>query len=184
MRQSAIISVFLTYVVLCSLIVITTVKADVLSPNQKAPPFARGSGAYALPLPREGKPSVIQQPVKQPAGNAENGVQREDVTSFKKVGDETILVVEGSLGYKSPEGLAISVNYKADENGNHASFKFGTGLPGSSPSRGSQPVGGGDNKGGVKGANTKSTGGGSGPSSFLPPGQKGKTEERSYLPPS
>lgn len=93
---------------LCSLIVITTVKADVLSADQKAPPFARGSGAFALPLPREGKPSV-KQPVKQPAGNTENEVQREEVTSFKKVGDETVLVVEGSLGYKSPEGLAISV---------------------------------------------------------------------------
>ena len=93
---------------LCSLIVIP-VKADILSPDQKAPPFARGSGAFALPLPLEGKPRVA---VSQPVGNnAEDGVLREETSSFKKIGDETILVVEGTFGYKSPEGLPISVKW-------------------------------------------------------------------------
>lgn len=91
---------------LCSLI-LTRSSGDVLSPTQKAPPFARGSGGLVLPLPLAGKARV---PASQPPGNnAVDGVQREEVTSFKKVGNETIIVVEGSLGYNSPEGLPVSV---------------------------------------------------------------------------
>ncbi|XP_043461325.1 N66 matrix protein-like [Leptopilina heterotoma] len=182
MLRSPIFRFIFKYTVLCSLI-LTRSSADVLSPTQKAPPFARGSGGLALPLPLAGKARV---PASQPpaGNNAVDGVQREEVTSFKKVGDETIIVVEGSLGYNSPEGLPVSVKFKADENGNRASFKIGTGSPGS----GGKGSGGGGNKGGGGGGSGTNKGGsggggggggpnkgGAGPggSTYLPPNKNG-----------
>lgn len=39
----------------------------------------------------------------------EDGVQREETSSFKLVDGELVRVVEGSYSYKSPEGIPVSV---------------------------------------------------------------------------
>ena len=41
-------------------------------------------------------------------GAQEDGIQREEVTSFKEVNGESVRSVVGSYGYQSPEGLAVS----------------------------------------------------------------------------
>ncbi|XP_012279329.1 uncharacterized protein LOC105699139 [Orussus abietinus] len=144
--------------------------AEKLSPNQKAPPFARGAGGLSLPTPLEGgapkSPSV-----------SENGVQWDETSDFKEVDGQVVRVVQGTLSYNSPEGLPIFVKYMADEQGNKASFRFGTGQGGTS----------GGPRGGPQYPGSTSGGGyppherpGGGSSTYLPP----KNVDNTYLPPS
>nr|XP_033330551.1 uncharacterized protein LOC117222762 isoform X1 [Megalopta genalis] len=151
-----------------------------LSPDQKAPPFARGSGGLILNTPLEDNKARHRPIQSGPSGStAGDQVQREETEMLKEVDGELVRVVKGSFSYKSPEGLPISVKYEADENGNRASFKFGTGEAGGSvtPGKSSGPrKGGGDrqNGQGTKGGN------GSKDNAYLPPN---KDVDRSYLPP-
>lgn len=78
-----------------------------LSPDQKAPQFARGSGGLILNPPFES-----DQRASPPAFTNvinDDGVQREEISSFKIVDGELIRVVKGSYSYKSPEGIPVSV---------------------------------------------------------------------------
>ncbi|XP_068979799.1 uncharacterized protein [Bombus flavifrons] len=143
-----------------------------LSPDQKAPLFARGSGGLTLNTPFEdnkarNRPNLnVNAPV--------DDVQKEETEMLKLVDGELVRTVKGSFSYQSPEGLPISVKYEADENGNRASFKFGTG----DPSNGSlSPAGRTSGSGGQNGH-----GGGQEPngSKGYPPS---KGVGRSYLPP-
>ncbi|KAL7306758.1 hypothetical protein TKK_0001124 [Trichogramma kaykai] len=93
----------------------------------------------------------------------EDGVTREEMTSFKEVNGESIRTVVGSYAYQSPEGLAVSFKYSADENGNQAGFTIGKAS-----------AGGG---GGGGGGGTRPSGGGGGSGS-------GSGGDRSYLPPN
>lgn len=151
-----------------------------LSPNQKAPLFARGSGGLALNTPFEDN-KARNQPIA--SSNVQDEVQREETEMLKEVNGELVRTVKGSFAYKSPEGLPIAVKYEADENGNRASFKFGTGTGGGSgtSTRPSGPKGNDNRKGqgdqGSKGS--KGTKDSKGNSSYLPP----KDVDRSYLPP-
>lgn len=84
-----------------------------LSPDQKAPPFARGSGGLALNTPFEDN-KARNRPITSanaPAANApvEDDVQREETEMLKLVDGELVRTVKGSFSYKSPEGLPISV---------------------------------------------------------------------------
>ncbi|KAK2586548.1 hypothetical protein KPH14_011438 [Odynerus spinipes] len=155
--------------------------AEKLSPDQKAPPFARGSGGLILKTPFEGEQRFGGG---QPAASSNvDGVQREEKEDYKEVDGQLVRTVEGSFSYKSPEGLPVSVKYTADENGNRASFKFGTaagggGGPGTSGGQkpsGPYPSGPPDGAAGGKGQ---------GSDTYLPPGaEKDKKVDRSYLPP-
>jgi len=78
-----------------------------LSPDQKAPQFARGSGGLILSPPFES-----DQRTSPPASTNvinDDGVQRQETASFKIVDGELVRVVEGSYSYKSPEGIPVSV---------------------------------------------------------------------------
>ncbi|XP_011697173.1 PREDICTED: uncharacterized protein LOC105455503 [Wasmannia auropunctata] len=83
--------------------------AERLSPDQKAPQFARGSGGLILKPPFEGARAIADP--APPATNAvrEDDVQREEVATLKLVDGELVRVVEGSYSYKSPEGIPVSV---------------------------------------------------------------------------
>ncbi|XP_076248697.1 uncharacterized protein LOC143188373 [Calliopsis andreniformis] len=143
-----------------------------LSPDQKAPLFARGSGGLILNTPFEDNKARNQAISSPKSPNVQDEVQREETEMLKEVNGELVRTVKGSFAYKSPEGLPISVKYEADENGNRASFKFGTGQGSASgpSSRPSGPKGNGDRKGqGNQGSKD----------SYLPP----KNADRSYLPP-
>lgn len=96
-----------------------------LSPNQKAPLFARGSGGLILNTPFDD--NKARKTPTSGGGNAVDEVQKEETEMLKLVDGELVRTVKGSFSYNSPEGLPISVKYEADENGNRASFKFGTG---------------------------------------------------------
>ncbi|KZC04759.1 PREDICTED: uncharacterized protein LOC107192629 isoform X2 [Dufourea novaeangliae] len=150
-----------------------------LSPDQKAPQFARGSGGLILNTPFEDN-KARNRPIPS-AANTEDGVQREETETLKEVDGELVRVVKGSFAYKSPEGLPISVKYEADENGNRASFKFGTGVAGglgpSTRPSGPQAGGGNNGRGGQTGSGSK---GSKKDDSYLPPN---KDVDRSYLPP-
>ncbi|XP_053971373.1 uncharacterized protein LOC128872566 [Hylaeus volcanicus] len=153
-----------------------------LSPDQKAPLFARGSGGLILNTPFEdnkARKSPVASANVNVNANAEDGVQREETEMLKEVDGELVRIVKGSFSYNSPEGLPISVKYEADENGNRASFKFGTGGGTGSGTSGrpSGPKGGNaGNRGGQTGQGPKK---GSKSDSYLPP----KDVDRSYLPP-
>ncbi|XP_046823584.1 larval cuticle protein LCP-22-like [Vespa crabro] len=164
----SLVAVCLLYATYCS--------AEKLSPDQKAPPFARGSGGLILKAPFEGG--------SQPAGSSNiDGVQREEKEDIKIVDGQPVRVVEGSFSYKSPEGLPVSFKYVADENGNKASFKFGTaagggnGIPGGGngiPAPTGYPPRGPPN----------GVGNGKEPGIYLPPSSnKDKNVDRKYLPP-
>ncbi|XP_076649862.1 uncharacterized protein LOC143357335, partial [Halictus rubicundus] len=147
-----------------------------LSPDQKAPPFARGSGGLILNTPLEDN-KARNRPI--PSGpTAGDEVQREETETYKEVDGQLVRAVKGSFSYQSPEGLPISVKYEADENGNRASFKFGTGQPGgpgsSGPSGSKKGQNGSKRPTGPKGSN------GSKDKAYLPPN---KDVDRSYLPP-
>ncbi|KAI4503800.1 hypothetical protein M0802_001203, partial [Mischocyttarus mexicanus] len=165
-RQVAICLLSLTY---CS--------AEKLSPDQKAPPFARGSGGLILKTPFEGGNSPA-------SSNTVDGVQREEKEDIKIVDGQPVRVVEGSFSYKSPEGLPVSVKYVADENGNRASFKFGTAVGGGNGGGGN---GGGGNGGGgpypPRGPPEGVTNG-NGLGTYIPPSSdKTNNVDRKYLPP-
>lgn len=83
------------------------VDADKLSPNQKAPPFARGSGGLILNTPLEDN-KARNRPIPN-TSNAVDGVEREETEMLKEVNGELVRTVKGSFAYKSPEGLPISV---------------------------------------------------------------------------
>ncbi|XP_031828351.1 uncharacterized protein LOC116425162 [Nomia melanderi] len=163
--------------ILWLLVVACCTGADKLSPNQKAPLFARGSGGLILNTPLEDN-KARNRPI--PSAPKEDGVDREETEMLKEVDGQLVRTVKGSFAYKSPEGLPISVKYEADENGNRASFKFGTGGGGGGGSgRGGGSRGGDNGRGkpneqGPKGSN------GSKGNSYLPPN---KDVDRSYLPP-
>ncbi|XP_017753246.1 PREDICTED: uncharacterized protein LOC108545927 [Eufriesea mexicana] len=148
-----------------------------LSPDQKAPLFARGSGGLILNTPFEDN-KAKNRPISNVNSPVDN-VEKEESEMLKLVDGELVRTVKGSFSYKSPEGLPISVKYEADENGNKASFKFGTGdannggLSSSNRSPGSRDQ---NSRGG-----SQTTQGSKGPkgSSYLPP----KDVDRSYLPP-
>ncbi|XP_015186354.1 PREDICTED: uncharacterized protein LOC107071676 [Polistes dominula] len=110
------------------LLSLTCCSAEKLSPDQKAPPFARGSGGLILKTPYEGGGGGGGGGL--PSSSNVDGVQREEKEDIKIVDGQPVRVVEGSFSYKSPEGLPVSVKYVADENGNRASFKFGTAAGG------------------------------------------------------
>ncbi|KOC61521.1 hypothetical protein WH47_05125, partial [Habropoda laboriosa] len=156
-----------------------------LSPDQKAPPFARGSGGLNLNTPFEDN-KARNRPIS--GGNPQvDDVQKEETEMLKEVDGELVRTVKGSFSYKSPEGLPISVKYEADENGNRASFKFGSGggtgngLPPSGRPSGPRGGGGGGGGGdpGGRGGQTDKDSKGSKSSSYLPP----NGVDRSYLPP-
>ncbi|XP_043248708.1 uncharacterized protein LOC143342462 [Colletes latitarsis] len=150
---------------------------DKLSPDQKAPQFARGSGGLILNTPFEDN-KARNRPIGSANANANapDGVQREETEMLKEVNGELVRTVKGSFSYDSPEGLPISVKYEADENGNRASFKFGTGGGAGSGGSGrpSGPKGGNGGRGGQTDQGSKGKG-----DSYLPP----KDVDRSYLPP-
>lgn len=79
---------------------------DKLSPDQKAPQFARGSGGLILNTPFEDN-KARNRPIA--SANAEDGVQREETEMLKEVDGELVRTVKGSFSYDSPEGLPISV---------------------------------------------------------------------------
>ncbi|XP_003693744.1 uncharacterized protein LOC100865429 isoform X2 [Apis florea] len=145
-----------------------------LSPDQKAPLFARGSGGLILNTPFEDN-KARNRPISNVNAPVDN-VQKEETEMLKLVDGELVRTVKGSFSYNSPEGLPISVKYEADENGNRASFKFGTGAAngGNRPSFNSKSETG---RGPGPGPGDKN-----GPSSYLPPTTK-KDVDRSYLPP-
>ncbi|CAL7933526.1 unnamed protein product [Xylocopa violacea] len=148
-----------------------------LSPDQKAPPFARGSGGLILNTPFDDNKARFR-PMSN--GNVPaDGVQREETEMLKLVDGNLVRTVEGSFAYNSPEGLPISVKYQADENGNRASFKFGTGTVDTKGSAGKPP----GSRVGQNGYNGKTDqgakDGGAKDSTYLPP----KGTDRSYLPP-
>ncbi|XP_046410106.1 uncharacterized protein LOC124296900 [Neodiprion virginianus] len=149
--------------------------AEKLSPNVHAPLFAQGAGGFKLEPPREGPVKTYAEILKQTnrpnLGDGEysfsfetaDGVQREEVGKLKKVGDELVTVVQGRYSYSSPEGLAIDVRYTADENGARSSFTFGT-----DPGRWKQSSALPGLTGSVRSAL----------------GDKGKSADREYLPPT
>ncbi|XP_025996056.1 uncharacterized protein LOC105205130 [Solenopsis invicta] len=100
-----------------------------LSPDQKAPQFARGSGGLILKPPFEDEQRAA-------AGRSittnvnEDEIQREEIATLKDVDGELVRVVEGSYSYKSPEGIPVSVHYVADENGYRAGFRIGAAATG------------------------------------------------------
>lgn len=77
-----------------------------MSPNQKAPLFARGSGGLALNTPFEDN-KARNQPIA--SSNVQDEVQREETEMLKEVNGELVRTVKGSFAYKSPEGLPIAV---------------------------------------------------------------------------
>lgn len=80
-----------------------------LSPDQQAPLFARGSGGLILKPPLEGGPSAATSPAVSTNVINEDGVEREEIASFKLVDGELVRVVEGHFSYRSPEGIPVSV---------------------------------------------------------------------------
>ncbi|KAK9295346.1 hypothetical protein QLX08_010299 [Tetragonisca angustula] len=152
-----------------------------LSPDQKAPPFARGSGGLALNTPFEDN-KARNRPISSanaPTANAPvDDVQREETEMLKLVDGELVRTVKGSFSYKSPEGLPISVKYEADENGNRASFKFGTGELSSSSGQ-TSASGNQGGRGGGDSRNDQKSKAQSSKSDYLPP----KDVDRNYLPP-
>lgn len=92
-----------------------------LSPDQKAPLFARGSGGLALNTPFEdnkarNRPNLnVNAPV--------DDVQKEETEMLKLVDGELVRTVKGSFSYQSPEGLPISVKWGAT-----SQFFFGSGF--------------------------------------------------------
>ncbi|KAF7394573.1 larval cuticle protein LCP-22-like isoform X2 [Vespula maculifrons] len=159
------------------LLAATYCSAEKLSPDQKAPPFARGSGGLILKAPFEGG--------GQPAGSSNvDGVQREEKEDIKIVDGQPVRVVEGSFSYKSPEGLPVSVKYVADENGNRASFKFGTAAGGGNGKISSGTSSGASPTGYPPRGPPNGVGNGKEPGLYLPPGgNKDKNVDRKYLPP-
>ncbi|XP_017887939.1 uncharacterized protein LOC108629654 [Ceratina calcarata] len=153
-----------------------------LSPNQKAPLFARGAGGLILNTPfednkaRRGPASTSIATANVPVNDE---VQREETEELKLVDGQLVRTVKGSFAYKSPEGLPISVKYEADENGNRASFKFGTGEVKVGGSSAGPPRGGGPSGGRNGGPTRGPAGPGSKGKDYLPP----KDVDRSYLPP-
>ncbi|XP_020282168.1 uncharacterized protein LOC109853963 [Pseudomyrmex gracilis] len=139
--------------------------AEKLSSNQKAPQFARGSGGLILNPPFEREPKTAASPsISTNIINDEDGVQRQEIATLKLVDGELVRVVEGSYSYKSPEGIPVSVNYVADENGYRAGFRLGAAAIG-----GTRPTG--PHIGPPRGP---------GDTTYIPP----KTNaDRSYLPP-
>ncbi|XP_011865529.1 PREDICTED: uncharacterized protein LOC105560757 [Vollenhovia emeryi] len=83
--------------------------AERLSPDQKAPQFARGSGGLILKPPFEGARAIAAGPPTSTNVASEDGVQREEVATLKLVDGELVRVVQGSYSYKSPEGIPVSV---------------------------------------------------------------------------
>ncbi|KAH0946485.1 hypothetical protein HN011_011746 [Eciton burchellii] len=129
--------------------------SEKLSPDQKAPLFARGSGGLILNPPLERGPRIMSPPANLANGD---GVERKEIATLKLVDGDLVRVVEGSFSYQSPEGIPVSVHYVADENGNRAGFKLGAAAIRGSKQLNPEP-----------GSNT-----------YLPP----KTNvDRSYLPP-
>lgn len=114
-----------------------------LSPDQKAPLFARGSGGLILNTPFEDN-KARNRPISNVNAPVDN-VQKEET-----------------------EFVYLS-RYEADENGNRASFKFGTG------------VANGDNRSSSSSKSENGRGDKNGRSSYLPPTKK--DVDRSYLPP-
>lgn len=80
-----------------------------LSPDQKAPLFARGSGGLILKPPFESDPKGAVNPPVSTNIVSEDGVERQETATFKLVDGELVRVVEGSFAYKSPEGIPVSV---------------------------------------------------------------------------
>ncbi|XP_012543525.2 endocuticle structural glycoprotein SgAbd-1 [Monomorium pharaonis] len=152
--------------------------AERLSPDQKAPQFARGSGGLILNPPFEDEQKTVAGPPATSVVN-EDGVQREEMATLKLVDGELVRVVEGSYSYKSPEGIPVSVHYVADENGYRAGFRLGAAATGVMMESLIRPLG----------PTVGSIGPNIGPR-IGPPGQGGTTYlpskpnvDRSYLPP-
>ncbi|XP_072744204.1 uncharacterized protein [Anoplolepis gracilipes] len=101
-----------------------------LSPDQKAPLFARGSGGLILKPPLESEQKVAASPPVSTNVVSEDGVERNEIATFKLVDGDLVRVVEGSFSYKSPEGIPVSVHYVADENGYRAGFRLGRAATG------------------------------------------------------
>lgn len=80
-----------------------------LSPDQKAPLFARGSGGLILHPPLQDGPRTTANQVAATKLASENGVERVEMATLKLVNGELVRVVEGSFSYRSPEGIPVSV---------------------------------------------------------------------------
>ncbi|XP_043286334.1 translation initiation factor IF-2-like [Venturia canescens] len=188
--------------------------SEKLTPGQKAPASAKGSGGLALKAPyeaggqaadvgRRGGQAIPGPPAPAPSGGSTqqvDGVVREETEELKEVDGQLVRVVKGNFAYDSPEGLPIAVKYVADENGNRASFTFGTGKP--SGGAASRPSGGTNRKpgltpggpsatslGGAGGGGRDQTGSGGKSSAGRPPGQagggaNGQGGASTYLPPT
>ncbi|XP_011644047.1 uncharacterized protein LOC105431514 [Pogonomyrmex barbatus] len=149
--------------------------AERLSLDQKAPQFARGSGGLILKPPFEAAQRTTG-PALSTNTVSEGNIQRQEIATFKLVDGELVRVVEGSYSYTSPEGIPVSVNYVADENGYRAGFRLGRaalsgGMMGSRITPSGPSIG-------FPGSNIKPHG--SGGTTYLPPKPK---VDRSYLPP-
>lgn len=95
--------------------------AEKLAPDQKAPPFAKGSGGLSLKAPFEGGNGAADvgrrraqsnpaPPAAPSAAAAQvDGVVREETEELKEVDGQLVRVVKGSFAYDSPEGLPIAV---------------------------------------------------------------------------
>lgn len=82
-----------------------------LSPDQKAPLFARGSGGLILNTPFEDN-KARNRPISNVNAPVDN-VQKEETEMLKLVDGELVRTVKGSLSYNSPEGLPISIKWAA-----------------------------------------------------------------------
>ncbi|XP_006619920.1 uncharacterized protein LOC102678305 isoform X2 [Apis dorsata] len=141
-----------------------------LSPDQKAPLFARGSGGLILNTPFEDN-KARNRPISNVNAPVDN-VQKEETEMLKLVNGELVRTVKGNFSYNSPENLFISVKYEADENGNRASFKFGTGAANDNHNI---PFGSGHRMRDKNGSKSNS---------YLPPTTVTKNDvNRTYLPP-
>ncbi|XP_071556737.1 uncharacterized protein [Temnothorax nylanderi] len=152
--------------------------AERLSPDQKAPLFARGSGGLILKPPFEGEQRAAAGPPTSANVVSEDGVQREEIATLKLVDGELVRVVEGSYSYKSPEGIPVSVHYVADENGYRAGFRIGAAATGETKGSLIRPSGPSI---GPSGRQIESHVGPPGPGSTYLPSKP--DVDRSYLPP-
>lgn len=81
--------------------------AEKLSPNQRAPLFARGSGGLSLKPPLENDQPI--KPMDTLAFRNMDDVIREEMAALKLVNGQLVRVVEGSFSYRSPEGLPFAL---------------------------------------------------------------------------
>lgn len=108
------------------LLEVSSCMSEKLTPGQKAPASARGSGGSALKAPYEGGSQAADVGRRGGQANAGpaaastsrgssappqqvDGVVREETEELKEVDGQLVRVVKGNFAYDSPEGLPIAV---------------------------------------------------------------------------